>query len=29
MTLIRSLREGLHHDLGNLGNPQLYIRSAT
>ncbi|MBK8971505.1 MAG: DUF3336 domain-containing protein [Hahellaceae bacterium] len=24
MTLIRSLREGLHHDLGNMGNPQLY-----
>ncbi len=22
--LVRSLREGLHHDLGNIGNPQLY-----
>lgn len=22
--LIRSLREGLHHDLGNMGNPDLY-----
>lgn len=22
--LIRSLREGLHHDLGNMGNPMLY-----
>lgn len=26
-TLMRSLREGLHHDLGNLGNPRLYNRS--
>ncbi|WP_020408802.1 DUF3336 domain-containing protein [Hahella ganghwensis] len=25
--LIRSLREGLHHDLGNIGNPELYHRS--
>ncbi len=25
--LIRSLREGLHHDLGNLGNPGLYRKS--
>jgi TAG lipase/steryl ester hydrolase/phospholipase A2/LPA acyltransferase len=27
MTLVRSLREGLHHDLGNLGNKQLYQKS--
>src|SRR5690606_21169132 len=26
-TLVRSLREGLHHDLGNMGNHQLYTRS--
>lgn len=26
-TLLRSLREGLHHDLGNLGDPRLYERS--
>ena len=25
--LIRSLREGLHHDLGNIGNPALFARS--
>ncbi|PID42162.1 MAG: patatin [Proteobacteria bacterium] len=25
--LVRSLREGLHHDLGNMGNPALYTRS--
>ncbi len=25
--LIRSLREGLHHDLGNMGNPALYTRA--
>lgn len=25
--LIRSLREGLHHDLGNMGNPALYCRA--
>ena len=25
--LMRSLREGLHHDLGNMGNPQLYTRA--
>ena len=25
--LIRSLREGLHHDLGNMGNPALYANS--
>jgi len=25
--MIRSLREGLHHDLGNMGNYQLYNRS--
>ncbi len=25
--LIRSLREGLHHDLGNMGNPLLYGRA--
>lgn len=26
-SMIRSLREGLHHDLGNMGNPHLYNRS--
>ncbi len=25
--LVRALREGLHHDLGNMGNPLLYYRS--
>src|SRR5699024_9161432 len=25
--LKRALREGLHHDLGNMGNPALYTRS--
>lgn len=25
--LIRALREGLHHDLGNMGNPALYCRA--
>lgn len=25
--LMRALREGLHHDLGNMGNPLLYCRS--
>lgn len=25
--LMRSLREGLHHDLGNMGNPALYCRA--
>lgn len=25
--LIRSLREGLHHDLGNMGNPRLYCHA--
>lgn len=25
--LIRALREGLHHDLGNMGNPVLYCRA--
>ncbi len=25
--LVRALREGLHHDLGNIGNPLLYNRS--
>lgn len=25
--LMRSLREGLHHDLGNMGNPSLYTRA--
>ncbi len=25
--LVRALREGLHHDLGNMGNPMLYGRS--
>lgn len=25
--LKRALREGLHHDLGNMGNPELYSRS--
>lgn len=25
--LIRALREGLHHDLGDMGNPALYTRS--
>ncbi|MES3040865.1 MAG: DUF3336 domain-containing protein [Pseudomonadota bacterium] len=25
--LIRALREGLHHDLGNMGNPKLYGRA--
>ncbi|RMF17529.1 MAG: DUF3336 domain-containing protein [Gammaproteobacteria bacterium] len=25
--LIRSLRQGLHHDLGNMGNPALFARS--
>lgn len=25
--LVKALREGLHHDLGNMGNPLLYARS--
>lgn len=27
ITLVRSLREGLHHDLGNMGNVELYRHS--
>ncbi len=27
ITLVRSLREGLHHDLGNMGNVRLYQKS--